>query len=184
MYWFISPCGHGADWELLLPVVTQHHKKVWYCILLAWEKIKIQSTVSTECLSLLHHHKVKIRKLKHCMLETVVHAVIYICIRLCPFVQFMKFSWQVYWGCLPFPPPQDHVLSEVSSMTRLSWVALHGMAHSFMSYASPFTTTRQWSVKCIKLEENNRRGKTLFRKIRNIKGTFCLKMGTIKDRNG
>ena len=147
-------------------------------------KWKIQSTVSTECLSLLHHHKVKIRKLKHCMLETVVHAVIYICIRLCPFVQFMKFSWQVYWGCLPFPPPQDHVLSEVSSMTRLSWVALHGMAHSFMSYASPFTTTRQWSVKCIKLEENNRRGKTLFRKIRNIKGTFCLKMGTIKDRNG
>ena len=39
---------------------------------------------------------------------------------------------------------------------------------------------------CIKLEENNRRGKTreLFRKIRNIKKIFCPKMGTIKDRNG
>ena len=35
------------------------------------------------------------------------------------------------------------------------------------------------------LGENNRRGKTrdLFRKTGDIKGTFCLKMGTIKDRN-
>ena len=40
--------------------------------------------------------------------------------------------------------------------------------------------------QCIQLEENNRRGDTrdLFRKIGNIKGTFCPKMGTIKDRNG
>ena len=40
--------------------------------------------------------------------------------------------------------------------------------------------------QCIKLEENNRRGKTrdLFRKIEDIKGTFHLKKGTIKDRNG
>ena len=26
----------------------------------------------------------------------------------------------------------DHVLSELSTMSRLSWVALHGMAHSFI----------------------------------------------------
>ena len=39
---------------------------------------------------------------------------------------------------------------------------------------------------CIKLEENNRRGKTrdFFRKIGDIKGTFCPKMNTIKDING
>jgi len=39
--------------------------------------------------------------------------------------------------------------------------------------------------QCIKTEEKNRRGKTrdLFRKIENIKGTFCPKMGTIKNRN-
>ena len=39
---------------------------------------------------------------------------------------------------------------------------------------------------CIKLAENNRSGKTrdLFRKIGDIKGTFCPKMGTIKDING
>ena len=38
---------------------------------------------------------------------------------------------------------------------------------------------------CIKTEEKNRRGKTrdLFRKIGNIKGIFCPKIGTIKDRN-
>ena len=35
------------------------------------------------------------------------------------------------------------------------------------------------------IEENNRMGKTrdLFKKIRNIKGTFHAKMGTIKDRS-
>ena len=42
-----------------------------------------------------------------------------------------------------------------------------------------------FSEECIKLEENNRRGKTrdLFRKIGDINGTFCPKMGTIKDIN-
>ena len=36
------------------------------------------------------------------------------------------------------------------------------------------------------IEENNRMGKTrdLFKKIRNTKGIFHAKMGTIKDRNG
>ena len=36
------------------------------------------------------------------------------------------------------------------------------------------------------IEENNRMEKTrdLFKKIRDTKGTFHIKMGTIKDRNG
>ena len=36
------------------------------------------------------------------------------------------------------------------------------------------------------LEENNRMGKTrdLFKRIRDTKGTFHAKMGSIKDRNG
>ena len=36
------------------------------------------------------------------------------------------------------------------------------------------------------IEENNRMGKTrdLFKKIRDTKGTFHAKIGTIKDRNG
>ena len=37
-----------------------------------------------------------------------------------------------------------------------------------------------------KIEKNNRMGKTrdLFKKIRDTKGTFHAKIGTIKDRNG
>jgi len=42
------------------------------------------------------------------------------------------------------------------------------------------------SDQCKEIEENNRMGKTrdLFKKIRDIKGTFHAKMGTIKHRNG
>ena len=42
------------------------------------------------------------------------------------------------------------------------------------------------SDQCKEIEENNRTGKTrdLFKKIRDIKGTFHAKMGSIKDRNG
>ena len=42
------------------------------------------------------------------------------------------------------------------------------------------------SDQCKEIEENNRMGKTrdLFRKIRDIKGTFHAKMGPIKDRDG
>ena len=42
------------------------------------------------------------------------------------------------------------------------------------------------SVQCKEIEENNRMGKTrdLFKKIRDTKGTFHAKMGTIKDRSG
>ena len=42
------------------------------------------------------------------------------------------------------------------------------------------------SDQCKEIEENNTLGKTkdLFKKIRNIKGTFHAKMGSIKDRNG
>ena len=50
----------------------------------------------------------------------------------CLVIQFMGFSMQEYWSGLPFPSPVDHVLSELSTMTRPSWVALHGMAHSFI----------------------------------------------------
>ena len=42
------------------------------------------------------------------------------------------------------------------------------------------------SDQCKEIEENNRIGKTrnLFKKIRDIKGTFHAKLGSIKDRNG
>ena len=42
------------------------------------------------------------------------------------------------------------------------------------------------SDQCKEIEENNRMGKTrdLIKKIRDTKGTFHAKMGSIKDRNG
>ena len=42
------------------------------------------------------------------------------------------------------------------------------------------------SDQCKEIKENNRMGKTrdLFKKIRDTKGTFHAKMGSIKDRNG
>ena len=42
------------------------------------------------------------------------------------------------------------------------------------------------SDQCKEIDENNRMGKTrdLFKKIRDNKGTFHVKMGTMKGRNG
>ena len=50
----------------------------------------------------------------------------------CLFILFMGFSRQEYWSGLPFPSPVNHNLSELSIMTRPSWVALCDMAHSFI----------------------------------------------------
>ena len=51
-----------------------------------------------------------------------------------------------------------------------------------ISSLPPFLT---FSDQCKEIEENNRMGKTrdLFKKIRDIKGTFHAKIGSIKDRN-
>ena len=48
------------------------------------------------------------------------------------FILFMGFSREEYWSGLPFPSPVDHGLSELSTMTRQSLVALHSMALSFI----------------------------------------------------
>ena len=44
----------------------------------------------------------------------------------------MGFSRQESWSALPFPSPADHILSELSTMTHPSCMALHGMAHIFI----------------------------------------------------
>ena len=43
-----------------------------------------------------------------------------------------------------------------------------------------------FSDQCKEIEENNRMGKTrdLFKKMRDTKGTFHAKMGSVKGRNG
>ena len=49
----------------------------------------------------------------------------------CLFILFMGFSRQEYQSGLPYSSPVDHILSEHSTMIHPSWVALHGMSHSF-----------------------------------------------------
>ena len=44
----------------------------------------------------------------------------------------MGFSKQESQSGLPLPSPVDHILLELSTMTRASWVTLHRMAHSFI----------------------------------------------------
>ena len=51
---------------------------------------------------------------------------------LCLFILFMGFSRKEFRSSLPFSPPVDHSLSELSTMTHLSWVTLHVMAHGFI----------------------------------------------------
>ena len=48
------------------------------------------------------------------------------------FILFMGFSRQEYWSGLPLSSPVEYVLSELSTMTHPSWVALPGMVHSFI----------------------------------------------------
>ena len=50
----------------------------------------------------------------------------------CLFMLFMGFSRQEHLSGLPFPSPVDHILSELSTMTHPSWVALQDMVHSFI----------------------------------------------------
>ena len=49
-----------------------------------------------------------------------------------PFHTVQGYSRQEYWSGLPFLSPVDHIFSELSTMTCPSWVALQGMAHSFI----------------------------------------------------
>ena len=53
--------------------------------------------------------------------------------------------------------------------------------HFYHPYQEDF-----FSDQCKEIEEKNRMGKTrdLFKKIRDTKGTFQSKIGSIKDRNG
>ena len=55
-------------------------------------------------------------------------------ISFCLFILFMGFSRQEYWSGFPFPCLVDHISSELSTMTHLSWVVLYSMAHSFTEW--------------------------------------------------
>ena len=62
----------------------------------------------------------------------------------CFFILFMGFSRQEYWSGLPFPSPVDHTVSELSTMTYPSWVALQGMAPSFTELEKVVVHVIRW----------------------------------------
>ena len=66
----------------------------------------------------------------------------------CFFILFMGFSKQGYWSGFSFPSPVDHILSELSTMTCLPWVALQGMAHSFTELTRLWSMWWVWLVFC------------------------------------
>lgn len=55
----VYPHDRLADGGLRLSAATQSHQRGSYHIIISPEKIKIPSTVSRTCVSLLHHHKVR-----------------------------------------------------------------------------------------------------------------------------
>ena len=67
----------------------------------------------------------------------------------CLFILFMQFLRQEYWSGLPFPSPVDQILSDLSSMTHPSWVALHGMAHNFIDWSIWLSDPFDWVIHLI-----------------------------------
>ena len=69
-------------------------------------------------------------------------------ISFCLFLLFMGFYRQECWSSLPFFYPVDQVLSELSTMTRPSWMALHGMTHSIIELDRLWSIWSGWLVVC------------------------------------
>ena len=66
----------------------------------------------------------------------------------CLFILFMGFSRQEYWSGLPFPSPVDHLLSDLSTMTRPSWVTPQAWL-SFIELDKAVVLVRlDWLVFC------------------------------------
>ena len=50
---------------------------------------------------------------------------------------FHFYALEAYWSGLAFPPPVNHVLLALLTMTRPPWVALHDMTHGFIELHKP-----------------------------------------------
>ena len=80
---------------------------------------------------------------------------------------------QEYWSGLPFPSPVDHILSEFSTMTCPSRVALQGMINSF---------TELWKALCHKADDTTLKAesegeiKRLFMKVKEESEKGDLKL--------
>ena len=122
-----------------------------YCSLLHWTLLLSPVTSTTRCCCWLHLFilsGVISPLISSSILGTYRPGeVIFRCPTFLPFHTVLGFSRQEYWSGLPFFSPVYHVLSELSTMTHLSWVVLHGMAHSFIELdkaGQEIWKTQQW----------------------------------------
>ena len=93
----------------------------------------------------------------------------------------MEFSRQEYWSGLPFPSPGDLPNAGIELRSPAP------QADALPSKPPEKSLPPEESLcdQCKEIEEKKRVGKTryLFKKIRDTKGTFHAKMGSIKDKN-
>ena len=114
-----------------LASITSHiHNWVWF---LLWFHLFILSAVISPLIS-------------HSIVGTYQpREFIFQCPIFLPFHTVHGILRQEYWSGLPFPSPVDNVLSEPSTMTCPSWVALHSMVHSFIELDK--------AVECVNLTQ-------------------------------
>ena len=109
-----------------------------YCSLWHWTLLQLPITFTTGCCFFLCLHVFILSG----VISPLISSSIWSTYRLgeflfgvIPFGLFTLFTglWrQEYWSGLPFPSLVDHVLSDLSTMTHPSWMAIHCMSHSFI----------------------------------------------------
>ena len=115
--------------ELTFQVPMQHYSLQHWTFLLPPET---STTGCCFCVSSASYFLLELFLLSSPVEYTDLGSSSFTVISFCLFILFLGFSRQECWSGLPFPSPVNNVLSEPSTMTPFSWVALHSMAHSFI----------------------------------------------------
>ena len=110
------------------PVLQSMHE-CWNCVPFLENSHFLKAPWVDSAISLPFYHQGTLLFFVFGYIFNIVYVIFYL------LRQFMRFSEQVYWAALSFPPPVGHILSELSTMTR--WVALHDMTHSFIEFCKP-----------------------------------------------
>ena len=104
-----------------------------------------------------HHHIHPQTEHCFCFLPATSFFLVLVIIALCSLPYFLTYGGGIFWchifllfhtvhgfllarilEWIAISFSSDHILSELFTMTYLSWVALHGMAHSFIELYKPF----------------------------------------------
>ena len=142
----------GTPWFRDLPSQIP----MWYCFLQHWTLLSLPDTSTNKhhfCLGPSASFFMKLLVIALCSSPVAYWTPFNLggssssVISFCFFILFLGFSRQEYWSGLPLPPPVDHILSELSTLTSPSWVACMAWIIASLSYASPFAMTRLWSIK-------------------------------------